>query len=738
MPQVYEELLEADQESQKNFSGHGSALAQVYNHMIMPLANSRDKRTQVIWGLKDFEYRFKRRPEGMWLSETAVDLETLDIMSEQGIKFAILAPLQAKQVRKINDKKWIDVSNEKIDPKMPYLCQLPSGGTINLFFYDGPISKDIAFGKLLNNGELFAKRLQNAFSQDRNSSQLVHIATDGESYGHYHRFGDMALAYALHYIESNNLARITNYGEYLELQPPEYEVEIFENSSWSCIHGVERWKSNCGCSTGMHPEWNQAWRAPLREAMDWLRNTLTPLYENELSAYVKDAWQIRNNYIEVMLDRSPQNVEQFFNHNAHRELSPEEKVVVLKLLEIQRQAMLMYTSCGWFFDDISGIETVQVMQHACRAMQLAEEITSTSLDQDYIKILERAPTNLAELKTGAEVYEIFVKPSIVDLLRFAAHFAVSSLFEDYPEIIKLLSYTAKSKIYDKEDLGMQRLCIGKARIHSDISWEENMVSYAVLHFGDHNLIGGVRKHMGDEPFSTMRQEIKNNFLKSDIAKVIRLMDKHFGTHNYSLWDLFRDEKRKILNQILEPTLKEIEDSYRRIYEYHLPIMQVMKEKRIPLPKTLAATVEFVVNLDLQKELEREELDIERLQDLVEETKKWALQLDKTTLGFLASQKINKLMERLSEIIGDISPLKTSEAVLRILEYVSLLETIEAVFRTLDELHLELDLWRAQNIYFAISKHFHSEMQKRAEKENQTAQKWVELFDKLGNYLNIKN
>jgi len=738
MPEVYKVILEADQESQKNFSGHGSALAQVYNHMIMPLANSRDKQTQVIWGLKDFEYRFKRRPEGMWLSETAVDLETLDIMSEHGIKFAILAPRQAKQVRKINDKKWIDVSNEKIDPKMPYLCQLPSGGTINLFFYDGPISKDIAFGKLLNNGELFAKRLLNAFSQDRNSSQLVHIATDGESYGHYHRFGDMALAYALHYIESNHLARITNYGEYLELQPPEYEVEIFQNSSWSCIHGVERWKSNCGCSTGMHPEWNQAWRAPLREAMDWLRNTLTPLYENEMSPYVKDAWQIRNNYIEVILDRSPQNVELFFNHNAHRELSPEEKVVVLKLLEIQRQAMLMYTSCGWFFDDISGIETVQVMQHACRAMQLAEEITSTSLDQDYIKILERAPTNLAELKTGAEVYEIFVKPSMVDLLRFGAHFAASSLFEDYPEIIKLLSYTAKSEIYDKEDLGMQRLCIGKARIHSDISWEENMVSYAVLHFGDHNLIGGVRKYMGDEPFSTMRQEIKNTFLKSDIAKVIRLMDKHFGTHNYSLWDLFRDEKRKVLNQILEPTLKEIEDSYRRIYEYHLPIMQVMKEKRIPLPKTLAATVEFVVNLDLQKELEREELDIERLQDLVEATKKWALQLDKTTLGFLASQKINKLMERLSKIIGDISPLKTSEAVLRILEYVSLLETIEAVFRTLDELHLELDLWRAQNIYFAISKHFHREMQKRAGKENQTAQKWVELFDKLGNYLNIKN
>ncbi|MCL6482072.1 MAG: DUF3536 domain-containing protein, partial [Firmicutes bacterium] len=288
--ETYRAVLEADRESRERFGGHGSALAQAYNHLIMPLANSRDKRTQIRWGIHDFVHRFGRRPEGMWLPETAVDLETLELMAEQGIRFTILEPGQARRVRPIGGRTWRDVAGGRIDPTTAYRLRLKSGHSICLFFYDGPIARAVAFEGLLARGENFANRLVSAFNDSRSWAQLVHIATDGETYGHHHLYGDMALAYALQYLEEHRLARLTNYGQYLELHPPTQEVEIFENTSWSCAHGVERWRSDCGCNTGGHPGWNQAWRAPLREALDWLRDTLAPRYEKHAGALLRDPW----------------------------------------------------------------------------------------------------------------------------------------------------------------------------------------------------------------------------------------------------------------------------------------------------------------------------------------------------------------------------------------------------------------------------------------------------------------
>jgi len=719
-PEVYRAIIQADRMSQERFSGHGSAIAQVYNHMVMPLANSRDKRTQVIWGMRDFTSRFGRKPEGMWLAETAVDLETLDILAEHGIIFTILAPHQARRVRKRGEQEWKDVSGGTVDPKMPYQCRIPSGRTITLFFYDGPVSREVAFGDLLKSGENFAARLLGLFSR-KEEPQLVHIATDGESYGHHHRFGDMALAYALHHIESRNLARLTNYAEYLENNPPAYEVEIFENTSWSCAHGVERWKSDCGCNTGTHPGWTQAWRAPLREAMNRLRDNLVRIYERELTPYVRDPWQARNDYIEVILDRSVQNAETFFSKHLVRDPSSTERVKLLKLFEMQRHAMLMFTSCGWFFDEISGIETLLVMKHASSALQLAREVSGEDLEPQYIKILERAPSNAPEFKNGARVWEVYVRPAAIDLLRVGAHYAVSSLFEEYPETIKIGCYTTKSEIYDMIEAGIRRLAVGKTRVGSDITGEERAIGFAVVHLGDHNLIGGVHEYMADKPFSLMCQEIKNAFGKSDIPEVIRLMDKHFETHNYSLWHLFRDEQRKILNQILDSTLKEIEASFRQIYERHYPVMQVMREMQIPLPKAFATATELLISTDLRRELKNEDLDFERIQKLVEETKRWSLELDKKSLGFVASQKINSLMQTLSQAPDEVS----------------VLETIENVFRILSALALQLDLWEAQNIYFSIGTQRYDEMEKRSDQGDSGAKQWLAHFNKLGAYLNVR-
>lgn len=718
--EVYQAILGADKISIERFSGHGSAIAQVYNHMIMPLANKRDKYTQVIWGIKDFQERFGRFPEGMWLPETAVDTETLEALAELGIKFTILAPRQAKGVRKLHDKEVMcDVSGGRIDPTMPYLCNLPSGRAITIFFYDGPISQEAAFGELLTSGEAFASRLISAFSDQRNWPQIVHIATDGETYGHHQRYGDMALAYCLYYIENKNLARITNYGEYLEKHAPTHEVEIFENSSWSCIHGVERWRDNCGCHSGTKPRWTQEWRRPLREAVDMVRDTLIPIYEKEASHYLSDPWDARDDYIDIIFDRSEENIEGFFEKHAVKELSKEEKGRALKLLELQRDAMLMYSSCGWFFDEISGIETVQVMKYASEVMQYLEELRDISLESEFLKMLENAPSNVFE--NGARVYEDFVEPGRVDLLRVGAHYAVSSLFEEYPEKTGIFCYTVQSDIYERMEAGKLKLAIGKTRISSDVTWDEALVSFAVLHLGDHNVNGGVRNFINDEAFMGMRDEVKEAFDKGDVPEVIRLMDKHFGTNTYSLWHLFRDEQRKVLNQILLSTLREVEVSFRQIYEHTYPIKSFLQSLDIPVPKPLYVTAEYIVNNDLKRIFEGEDVNVGKLGNLINDVKRWPLEVDAAMLGFVASSWINATISKLSKQPEDIA----------------LFEKIEIVMELLKHLPIELNIWEAQNIYFDIGKNLYSSMRERAERGDDFARKLVDLFSQLGHYLKVK-
>lgn len=721
-PDVYQAILEADRLSMERFYGHGSAIAHAYNHMVMPLANRRDKYTQIIWGVKDFQKRFNRFPEGMWLPETAADVETLEVLVSLGIKFTILSPRQAKRISKIGETgKWHDVSEERVDPTMAYLCVLPSGRTINLFFYDSPISQEVSFGGLLSNGEAFAKKLLSVFNDQREWPQIVHIATDGETFGHHHRHGDMALSYGLHYIESNNLAKITNYGEHLEKHPPTYTVEIFENSSWSCVHGVERWRDDCGCNSGMHPGWNQAWRKPLRNAMDWLRDKLLHIYGNKASRYFKDPWNARNDYIEVILDRSHENIENFFKKHASKELSTEEKMRALKLLETQRNAMLMYTSCGWFFDDISGIEAIQVIQYASKAMQYIEELEEgLSLEVEYLEVLEKAPSNIYE--NAVKPYEMFVKSARSDLLRVGAHYSISSIFEEYPEDIKIFCYTAKSEVYNKIEAGKLKLAIGKANITSDITWDEKTISFAVLHLGDHNINGGAKEFTGDEDFSTMQDEIKGAFEKGDIPQVIRLMDKHFGSNIYSLWHLFKDEQRKVLNEILQLTYEGIEASYRQIYENNYAIMNFFHSLHIRLPRRFSAAAEYILNTDLEKIFkEEEDLDVEKLKKLIDDAERWPIKIDTTTIGFVASSWINSLMERLYQQPEDIE----------------LFEKIDNTLEVLKPLSLSLDLWKAQNIHFSISRDFYNTMKERSENGDKLAERWVEDFLKLGHYLHVK-
>jgi hypothetical protein len=671
-------------------------------------------------GYKRFSEEVGREPEGMWLPETAVDTETLDILAEQGIKFTILAPSQAKSFRKMGEnQEWQSAEGGKIDPSRCYCCPLPSGRTISLFFYDGPISQEVAFGKVLTSGEAFAQRLMGAFSDERDWPQLIHIATDGETYGHHHHFGDMALAFCLHLIESSNLATLTNYGEFLEKNPPLYEVEIFDHSSWSCAHGVERWRNDCGCSSGMHDGWHQKWRGPLRAALDALRDQLIPAYNREASSYLKEPWAARDDYIEIILNRAEENVENFLKKHAVRELSKEEKSRVLNSLEIQRDAMLMYTSCGWFFDEISGLETVQVMEYASMAMQRTEEILGLSLESLFTSDLEKAPSNI--FGNGAEVYRRFVLPSKVDLTRVGAHYAVSSLFNDYPEQMRIFNFTVESENYEKIKAGKIALATGKARIRSDFTWGEAKKSFAVLHLGDHNISGGLADFKDEEAFSSIRREIRTAFEQGDTTGVVRLIEKHFGMNNFSIWHLFRDEQRKVIRQILEFNHVGIESSYRKIYEDNNPVMNFLSSINIPIPQAIFLAAEHVINVDMRRAFEREEVDIEKLKRLILESNRWGIHLDKAAIEYDVSSWVTSLMEKVK---GD--PMNSS-----------LFMKITKALELLESLSLNLNFWKAQNIYFSLKEQLRSEMGERVKKGDGSAKEWFDAFNDLGKKLRIK-
>ena len=721
-PEAYQTILNTDKSSQQTFSGHGSALAQAYNHLIMPLANRRDKYTQVIWGIRDFEHRFGRKPEGMWLPETAVDLETLDIMAEQEIKFTILAPHQASRVRQIGtDDAWQDVSNGSIDPTMPYELNLPSGRKIALFLYECSIAHDVAFEGLLQSGDDFAHRLTSSFSEERTWPQLVHIATDGETYGHHHRFGDMALAFALHYIEDNNLARITNYGKYLEKHPPTHEAEIIENTSWSCCHGVERWQSDCGCNAGRHPKWNQDWRAPLREAMDWLRDSLAPRYEQKAREYLKDPWAARDDYIEVILDRSPENVQGFLERHRTRELNETEVITVLKLLELQRHAMLMYTSCGWFFDELSGIETVQVIQYAGRAAQLAGELFGDNLEVRFLERLELAKSNIRKHGDGKRIYEKFVKPAMVDLTSVAAHFAVSSLFEQYDQQAEIYCYHVDIEDYQTSECGKAKLAAGRTRVTSAITNESSTLSFGVLYFGDHNVNAGVREYQGEGNYQEMLQELTQTFSAADFPEVIRLLDKYFGTSTYSIKNLFRDEQRKVLDSILESALSEIEAVYNQVYEHHYPPMRFLSELGTPVPKSFQSAAEFILNSGLRKALSSEPLDLARISSLLDEIQTWKVELDTEGLSYQLQQTLERMMEKLTANPEDITFLK---------ELLAAAEMARSV-------PFHVDLWKVQNLYHEMLQSTYPEFQKRAQQGDEPATEWLDQFVALGQRLSIR-
>jgi|GEM_PF-2033490 len=420
-PNVYRRILDADRTSRERL-GHGNAMAQAFNHTILPLDRPVDARTQVRWGLQDFQRRFGRPAEGLWLPECAVNLDVVDILIAEGVEFIVLSPWQARAVES-NQGVMKELTDRPAPSDRPFLIDRP-GGRMAAFFYDPQLASDISFGHLLRSREGLTAALEAAWS--RNKGPLVNVATDGEIYGHHEPYGDMCLSSYIDRIPEDSSIQFTNYAAYLARHAPRQGVELRDGSdgrgsSWSCFHGVDRWQKDCGCSTGGEQGWNQAWRKPLRGAFDALRDRAEPLWSHTVSRLTgQPARDVLESYGAVAAGARA--ALEFAEDLLGSEADPADLQSLLEALEGAKFLQFMYTSCGWFFAEISGIEPVQNMRYAYRAAELLDPTGSAGLIEVLRTKLAKARSNIVSMGSGAEILQGMVVPRIDPNLQAAGIF----------------------------------------------------------------------------------------------------------------------------------------------------------------------------------------------------------------------------------------------------------------------------------------------------------------------------
>jgi alpha-amylase/alpha-mannosidase (GH57 family) len=716
--ETYQRILDADRKSCDRLNGHGNAIAQVYNHIIMPLANERDKYTQIRWGIEDFRSRFGRDPEGMWLAETAVDYPTLEALAAEGIRFTILAPSQAERCRLIpSDEQpvtqWLEVGGSQIDPTRPYRCFLSEGKYIDLFFYDGPISRDMGFNEALSNSHHFAGRLGQAVRGDHRPAQLISVATDGETFGHHKGGTEKCLAFAFTNEFPQRGWTVTNFAHYLSLNPPTWEVVLKPVTAWSCAHGVDRWQEDCGCGGG--GLWNQKWRRPLRDALDWLRDKLVKVYEETGRQFFRDPWAARDEYIQVIRDRSAANVDHFLTRHRKRKLTPAEQLDALRLLEMQRHALLMYTSCGWFFEEISRPEGVQILRYAARALELAGEVAGVQLEKTFLRRLTTAPSNVDFFKHGGEVYRHLVVSSQVSFKQVAAYYAISSLlgmqetrgkrqeaesntFSCFlPHASKVYCYAAQQLDYQLQRLGSLTLAVGQLRLASEITWESTHLVFAVLHLGGWDFHCCIQPFAGRRAYSQLKDKLFDTVKQASATQMILAMTQWFGGESFSLQDLFAEERQRIMGRLSHETLTRLDQLYGQVYRDNYGILLAFHRDELPVPQELQVAAEIALShrcLTSVRALEQESSD------------------PQLSLGHLAeleaiATEANHLRARLN--IPEVKPtlerliLRSLWQLLQEPNLNTLASDIHRIERLIDlgnQLQLGLSLDRCQELYFS--------------------------------------
>ncbi len=685
-PLMYEDIIEADRVSVRE-RGHGNALAQAYNHVIMPLATEREKVIQTVWGLEDFRSRFGRDPEGMWLPECAVDIPTLEVLAEHGIKFTVLAPRQAKAFRlREETSEWESAEGGSIDPTRPYVCNLPSGRQVVLFFYDGPISQAIAFEGLLNDSHVFADRLMQGFDDKRSWPELLHIATDGESYGHHHRHGEMALAYTLHLIEQDGRAELVNYAQYLAMHEPEAEVEIWDQSSWSCIHGVERWRSDCGCNSGMHPGWRQDWRAPLRDAFRYLANKAYEVYDKEAADYFEEPEKALHNYIHVLLNPNKlERFRQFLKNHGRSTDTAMRSLEILRLMEMMRNTQLMFTSCAWFFDEVSGIETVQNMKYAGRLLQLLLPFHH-EVEEEFTKKLEQAKSNIDHMKDAATCYRRFVKPHTVDLYRVIAHYVITHFDCEERGRHRVFCYEVQEHDSEQSFFGSTGIKICRISALSLLDGETVETTAVALHFGGHDFRCSIMGSLGYIPYEKLREDLFTTFHKRSITDLVRVVDEYFGHTYYSVDSLFSEGRRDLLSRITDEAFHRFDTALTQIYEENRKFMDYLLEVNAPLPQGFLAAAEFVLRRRLLEGLDNfmETSETSGLLEIAAEANRYGIHMQDSSVTRQLEQTFTSIFDELAlspnaEICG------VADALLQVFELLS----------------IKPDFWEAQNNVFAL-------------------------------------
>jgi hypothetical protein len=477
--------------------------------------------------------------------------------------------------------------------------------------------------------------------------------------------------------------------------------------------------ADCGCNSGGHPEWNQQWRAPLREALDWLRDEMAPKFEARAAEFLRNPWEARNEYISVILNRSPDSRQKFFASQAKRPLDNAEETTVFKLMELQRHAMLMYTSCGWFFDDLSGIETVQVIQYAARVIQLANEIFGQDFEPAFLERLEKARSNIPEHGDGRAIYQKFVKPAMIDWPRAAAHYAISSMFQEYGKATRVFSFTFEDEQREFHVTGKTKLAVGRVRALSEITQETEVLSYGILYMGEHNLIGGVRKFPSREAYDAAAKEIADVYQTADFPQVIRLLDQHFGSPSYTLKSLFKDEQRRILDEIVASAREDLEGRFRLITERYAPLMKFLESAGAPLPGGLQTAWDLTLRGDIRRQLSNGHTDLEHLKALLQEAQPRGTEVLNADISYAAKNRMEKLMQKIAEKPDDVNRVKE----------------LEEIASLVVPLPIGLNLAEVQNTFWRLRKTLLPEFQRRADAGDTAAQESLKgllaLGEKLG-------
>ncbi len=708
--EVYQRILEADRKSCDRLNGHGNAISQVYNHIIMPLANQRDKYTQIRWGKQDYISRFGRAPEGMWLAETAVDSATLEALISEGIRFIVLAPSQAQRCRTLPKdeqpiSEWYEVGGSQIDPTRPYRCFLPGGNPnheyIDIFFYDGPISRDMGFSDALYNADHLAGRIGQAVRGDHRPAQLISVATDGETFGHHKGGTEKTLAYAFLHEFPQRGWTVTNFAHYLSLNPPSWEVELKPVTAWSCAHGVDRWQDDCGC--GGEGGWHQKWRRPLRQALDWLRDQLIKVYEETGKQLFRDPWATRDEYIQVVRDRSVANVSRFLARHQNHKLTAAEQVDALRLLEMQRHALLMYTSCGWFFEELSRPEGTQILRYASRALELAGDVAGVQLEKGFLKRLAQAPSNVDLFRHGSEVYRQLVATAQINFKQVAAQYAITSLLgrqegdKNHPAGKRVYCYSTQQLDYQMQRMGSLTLAVEQLRLVSEITWESEHLVFAVLHLGGWDFHCCIQPFTGRRAYSQMKEKVFEALQQASAAHTIRAMTQMFGDQSFSLQNLFAEERHRIMKLLSQETLTRLDQLYSQVYRDNYGVLMAFHRDELAVPQELQVAAEIALGhrcqslvRSLEQEIGEAELSLHHLTELeavATEAKHLRCRLNIPE----GKQTLEQLIGRLLwQLLHDSNP-AIAEADIQRLE-----RLIDVGY----QLNLGLSLARAQELYFS--------------------------------------